>query len=128
MKSRPVTVTIGVIVIAIQALLTIIVAVNAVSVLGQQDPALAGLANAQLFAYLLLTIGVVTAAAIVFVWLGWGIARFAILVVGGIQVLLDISASRLTLGDFLWAVAMVLLFLPASNAWFRARARERSNR
>ena len=128
MNSRPVTVIIGVIVIAVQAVLTLVVAVNALSVLGGLDAGTAGLANAQLFAALLLTIGLVSAAAIVFVWRGRGIARFVILVVGGIQALLDISSSRVTLGDLLWAIAMVVLFLPASSAWFRAKARERSGR
>ena len=128
MNSRPVTVIIGVIVIAVQAVLTLVVAVNALSVLGGLDAGTAGLANAQLFAALLLTIGLVSAAAIVFVWRGRGIARFVILVVGGIQALLDISSSRVTLGDLLWAIAMVVLFLPASSGWFRAKARERSGR
>ena len=109
-------------------MLTLVVAVNALSVLGGLDAGTAGLANAQLFAALLLTIGLVSAAAIVFVWRGRGIARFVILVVGGIQALLDISSSRVTLGDLLWAIAMVVLFLPASSAWFRAKARERSGR
>ena len=122
---RPVPVTIGVIVLALQAVLTVVVALNAIAVLGQAQPGTEGLANAQLFAALLLTIGVVSAVAIVFVALGRGIARFVIVVVGGIQVLLDISSSRLTLGDFLWLIAMVLLFVPVSNAWFRARATSR---
>lgn len=120
---RPITVIVGVIVIAIQAVLTVVVAVNAISVLSKTAPGTEGLANAQLFAGLLLTIGLVSAAAIVFVARGRGIARFVILVVGGIQVLLDVASSRLTLGDLLWAIAMVLLFLPVSNAWFRSSAR-----
>ena len=122
---RPVSVIIGVVVIAIQAVLTVVVAINALSVLGKAAPGTEGLANTQLFAALLLTIGLVSAAAIVFVALGRGSARFVILVVGGIQVLLDIASSRLTLGDLLWAIAMVLLFLPASNAWFRSMAKAR---
>ena len=122
---RPVPVIIGVIVLALQAIFTVVVALNALAVLGQQQPGTEGLANAQLFAALLLTIGVVSAAAVVFVALGRGIARFVIVVVGGIQVLLDISTSRITLGDFVWLIAMVLLFLPVSNAWFRAQATTR---
>ena len=122
---RPVPVIIGVIVLALQAVLTVVVALNALAVLGQTQPGTEGLANAQLFAALLLTIGVVSAAAIVFVALGRGMARFVIVVVCGIQVLLDISSSRLTLGDFLWLIAMVLLFLPVSNAWFRAQSTTR---
>lgn len=125
---RPLTVIAGVAAIAVQAVLTAIVAINALVVLGALDAATEGLANAQLFAALLLTIGLVSAAAIVFVALGRGIARFVLLIVGGIQVLLDVSASQLTLGDLLWAIAMVLLFLPASSAWFRAMARGRSDR
>ena len=122
---RPVPVIVGVIVLALQAIFTVVVALNALAVLGQQQPGTEGLANAQLFAALLLTIGVVSAAAVVFVALGRGIARFVIVVVGGIQVLLDISTSRITLGDFVWLIAMVLLFLPVSNAWFRAQATTR---
>jgi len=122
---RPVPVIIGVIVLALQAIFTVVVALNALAVLGQQQPGTEGLANAQLFAALLLTIGVVSAAAIVFVALGRGAARFVIVVVGGIQVLLDIASSRLTLGDFVWLIAIVLLFLPVSNAWFRAQAATR---
>ena len=122
---RPVPVIIGVIVLALQAIFTVVVALNALAVLGQQQPGTEGLANAQLFAALLLTIGVVSAAAVVFVALGRGIARFVIVVVGGIQVLLDISTSRITLGDFVWLIAMVLLFLPVSNAWFRAQTATR---
>ena len=122
---RPVPVIVGVIVLALQAIFTVVVALNALAVLGQQQPGTEGLANAQLFAALLLTIGVVSAAAVVFVALGRGIARFVIVVVGGIQVLLDISTSRITLGDFVWLIAMVLLFLPVSNAWFRAQTATR---
>ena len=122
---RPVPVIIGVIVLALQAIFTVVVALNALAVLGQQQPGTEGLANAQLFAALLLTIGVVSAAAVVFVALGRGIARFVLVVVGGIQVLLDISTSRITLGDFVWLIAMVLLFLPVSNAWFRAQTATR---
>jgi len=122
---RPVPVIIGVIVLALQAIFTVVVALNALAVLGQQQPGTEGLANAQLFAALLLTIGVVSASAIVFVALGRGAARFVIVVVGGIQVLLDIASSRLTLGDFVWLIAIVLLFLPVSNAWFRAQAATR---
>ena len=122
---RPVPVIIGVIVLALQAIFTVVVALNALAVLGQQPPGTEGLANAQLFAALLLTIGAVSAAAIVFVALGRGTVRFVMVVVGGIQVLLDISTSRITLGDFVWLIAMVLLFLPVSNAWFRAQATTR---
>jgi hypothetical protein len=125
---RPVTVIIGIVVLAIQAALTILLALNLLQVLGQYPAGTEGLATSQLLAALVLVTGLVTAGALVFVARGYGLARFVIVVVGGIQVAIDIAGSQLTLGDLLWAIAMVLLFVPPSNSWFRERAAARVGR
>jgi hypothetical protein len=125
---RPVTVIVGVVVLAIQAGLTIVLALNLLQVLGQYPAGTEGLATSQLLSALVLVIGLVTAGALVFVARGYGLARLVIVVVGGIQVAIDVASSQLTIGDLLWAIAVVLLFVPISNAWFRAKARERAER
>ncbi len=129
MRSRPVLpVILGIVVIAIQAALNIALAIGAFSVLSSAAPGTEGLAKSQLLAGTLLVIGIVNAVALFFVARGWGVARFVILVVGAIIVVLDVAASQLTLGDFLWAIAMVLLFLPVSNRWFGEQAAARKPR
>ena len=125
---RPGTVTAGIVIIAIQAVLAVIVALILFATLSgapsNVDPD--ALAQAQLLSGVVLVGGIINGISIVFVARGYGIARFVILVAGGIVVLIDFISLSPTFGDFLFIAAMVLLLLPASSAWFKAKAAQRS--
>ena len=123
---RPGTVTAGIVIIAIQAVLSVIVALVLFASLSTVPAGTEGLANAQLLSGIVLAGGIINGIAIIFVARGYGIVRFVIVVVGGIVVLLDLISGNPAFGDFLWILAIVLLFLPASNAWFKAKAAQRA--
>ena len=123
---RPGTVTAGIVIIAIQAVLSVIVALVLFASLSTVPAGTEGLANAQLLSGIVLAGGIINGIAIIFVARGYGIVRFVIVVVGGIVVLLDLISGNPAFGDFLWILAIVLLFLPASNAWFKAKAAQRT--
>jgi hypothetical protein len=123
---RPGIVTAGIIILGLQAIGSLLIGIYALTVLGQAPAGTAGLAESQLLSGVLLASGVINGAALVFIWRGYGIARFIVLVVGGVVVVLDFVSGRPTLGDFLWILAIVLLFLPKSGAWFRAKAAQRA--
>lgn len=119
---RPGTVIAGIVILGLQAAGSILIAVYVLATLGQVPAGTTGLAQSQLLSWVLLGTGVANAIALVFVARGYGVARFVVLVVGGVIVVLDLISLQPTLGDFLWILAIVLLFLPRSNAWFRAQA------
>jgi len=123
---RPGTVTAGIVIIAIQAVLSVIVALVLFAQLAAVPSGTEGLANAQLLSGVVLAGGIINGIAIIFVARGYGLARFAVVVAGGIVVLLDLISLSPAFGDFLWLLAVVLLFLPASNAWFKAKAAQRA--
>jgi len=123
---RPGTVTAGIVIIAIQAVLSVIVALVLFATLSTVPAGTEGLANAQLLSAVVLVGGIINGIAIIFVARGYGLARFAIVVAGGIVVLLDLISLSPAFGDLLWILAVVLLFLPASNAWFKAKAAQRT--
>ena len=123
---RPGTVTAGIVIIAIQAVLSVIVALVLFASLSTVPAGTEGLANAQLLSGIVLAGGIINGIAIIFVARGYGIVRFVIVVVGGIVVLLDLISGNPAFGDFLWILAIVLLFLPASNSWFKAKAAQRT--
>lgn len=123
---RPGTVTGGIVIIAIQAVLSVIVALVLFAQLSTVPAGTEGLANAQLLSGVILVGGIINGIAIIFVARGYGIARFAIVVAGGIVVLLDLISGSPAFGDLLWILAIVLLFLPVSNAWFKAKAAQRA--
>ena len=123
---RPGTVTAGIVIIAIQAVLSVIVALVLFASLSTVPAGTEGLANAQLLSGIVLAGGIINGIAIIFVARGYGIARFAVVVAGGIVVLLDLISLSPAFGDFLWLLAVILLFLPASNAWFKAKAAQRT--
>jgi len=123
---RPGTVTAGIVIIAVQAVLSVIVALVLFATLSTVPAGTEGLGNAQLLSAVVLVGGIINGIAIIFVARGYGIVRFVIVVVGGIVVLLDLISGNPAFGDFLWILAIVLLFLPASNAWFKAKAAQRT--
>ena len=125
---RPGTVTAGIIILSLQAAGSILVGIYVLVTLGQVPANTEGLAQSQLLSGVLIASGIVNAVALVFVGRGYGVARFVILVAGGVIVVLDFISLRPTFGDFLWILAIVLLFLPKSGAWFRAKAAERPQR
>ena len=123
---RPGTVTAGIVIIAIQAVLSVIVALVLFASLSTVPAGTEGLANAQLLSGIVLAGGIINGIAIIFVARGYGFVRFVIVVAGGIVVLLDLISLSPAFGDLLWILAVVLLFLPASNAWFKAKAAQRT--
>jgi len=123
---RPSTVTAGIVIIAIQAVLSVIVALVLFATLSSVPTGTEGLANAQLLSGVVLAGGIINGIAIIFVARGYGIVRFVIVVAGGIVVLLDLISLSPAFGDLLWILAVVLLFLPQSNAWFKAKAAQRA--
>jgi hypothetical protein len=123
---RPGTATAGIVIISIQAVLSVIVALVLFGTLAGIPSGTEGLANAQLLSGVVLAGGIINGIAIIFVARGYGLARFAIVVAGGIVVLIDLISLTPAFGDFLWILAVVLLFLPQSNAWFKAKAAQRS--
>lgn len=123
---RPGTVIAGIVILGLQAAGSILVGLYVLSLLGQAPAGTVGLAQSQLLSGVLVASGVINGSALVFIARGFGLARFVILVVGGLIVVLDFVSLQPTLGDFLWILAIVLLFLPTSGAWLRAKAAQRA--
>ena len=70
---------------------------------------------------------VANAIAAVLIALGYGWARFLLIVTGVVGIVSAfIAGGGLTFGDALYVVAIVLFFLPQSNKYFAARAEIRS--
>lgn len=124
--SRPGTVTAATVILGIGAVLAIIIGGGLLAALASAPADASGLGQARLLAGFLLFIGLVNGVSLILIARGYGAARVAVVVVGGAGVVIDIVTLSLTFGDALWALAVVLLFLPASNLFFSARATARA--
>ena len=119
--ARPATVTAAAVIIVVQSLLGMLLALSLLSVLARVPDGTDGLVLARVLAGSVFAAGIINGVAIVSVILRQGAARWVILVVGGAIVVIDLVTGNPTYGDALWAIAMVLLFVPASTRWFRSR-------
>lgn len=122
---RPGTVTAGIIIVSIGVALGLILLLIAFSVVFSVPP---GAARDAVSIPLFVTTGVIigNGVGIVLVILGYGWARFLLVATGLIGIVTALaSGSGVGAGDFLYIVAVVLLFLPKSNDYFAARATAR---
>lgn len=127
--SKPATVRWGLGILWVGVVLTVVLAFVAMLLLASAgasagsagDGAVMGLAVT--FLVLGLAIVAVQAVLLVFAGRGRGWARVALAVVSGLSLVASIAGGDgVNVGSALTIVAVVLLFLPASNEWFAAQA------
>ena len=123
---RPGTVTAGIVIVSIGVALGLILLLIAFSAVATLDPSpqLDAIRTALIVSSAVL---VGNAVGVVLVILGFGWARFLLIATGALGIISSlVSGGGVSPGDALYLLAVVLLFLPQSNAYFAARAAQRS--
>ena len=77
---------------------------------------------ASLMLVVLLVIVIAQAIVLIFVGKGKNWARITLSVLIAVGIVLDLVTMNPTIGDALGVLVIVLLWLPASTAWFRAKS------
>ena len=123
---RPGTVTAGTVIVTIGVALGFILLLIAFATIAKLDPSpQVDAVWVSLIVSTAVLIGNAVAIVVIAVGRGWG--RFLLIATGALGIITSlVSGGGVSPGDALYVLAVVLLFLPQSNAYFAARAAQRS--